>query len=122
MLAERAISHSSKLQSIVLLSIYEAEYMAICEAGKEAVWLRYLFEELGVRESAPIELKTDNQGLIARTSNQEFYRRTKNIDVQFDWIQVTVTIKKIEITYINTNNERSFHINFSRYSQVGVLE
>ena len=38
MLARAAISHSSKLHSIVELSTYEAEYVAIYEAGKEAVW------------------------------------------------------------------------------------
>lgn len=37
MLADAAISHSSKLQSIVTLSTFEAEYVAMCKAEKEAV-------------------------------------------------------------------------------------
>ncbi len=48
MLAGAAISHSSKFQSIVALSTCEAEYVAICEAGKEAVWLGYLCQNLGL--------------------------------------------------------------------------
>ena len=47
MLAGAAISHPSKLQLIVALSIYEAEYVAMCKERKEAVWLRYLLAELG---------------------------------------------------------------------------
>ena len=63
MLAGAAISHSSKLQSIVALSTCEAEYVAMCEAGKEAVWLAYLSAELGFRKrSTPVTLYADNQG------------------------------------------------------------
>ena len=36
-LAGAAISHSSKLQIIITLFTCEAEYIAMCEAGKEAV-------------------------------------------------------------------------------------
>ncbi len=50
MLAEGAISHSSKLHSVIAFSKYEAKYIAICKARKEAVWLRYLLEKLEVRE------------------------------------------------------------------------
>ena len=37
MLAGGAISYSSKLQSIVTLSTCVTEYVAMCQAGKEAV-------------------------------------------------------------------------------------
>ena len=103
MLARGAINHSSKLHSIVAQSTFEAEYMAICKARKEAVWLGYLLEELKVRDPGLIQLKTGNRGLIALASNQDFHRPTKCIDVQFHWIRVDVAIKKIEIRYIPTN-------------------
>ena len=84
MLAGATISHPSKLQSIVALSTCEAEYIAICEAGKEAVWLGYLLAELGFQKrSTPVTLYTDNQGSIALSNNPEFHRRTKCIDVRF---------------------------------------
>lgn len=47
MLAENAIRHSSKLQLIVALSTCKAEYVAMYEVEKEAVWLGYLLAELG---------------------------------------------------------------------------
>ena len=47
MLKGAAISHSSKLQFIVALSDFEAEYFDICEVEKDAVWLGYLLAELG---------------------------------------------------------------------------
>ncbi len=83
MLVTGAISYPLKLQLIVTSSKFEAEYMAMCEARKEAVWLGYLLEELEVREPCLIQLKADNQGSIALASNQEFHRLTKHIDVRF---------------------------------------
>lgn len=39
---------SSRKQSIVATSITDAEYVAICEAAKEVVWIRGLLGELGI--------------------------------------------------------------------------
>ncbi len=84
MLAGAAISHLSKLQSIVVLSNFEAEYVAMCEAEKEAVWLRYLLADLEFRKrSIPVTLSADNQGSITLSNNQKFHCRIKHIDVRF---------------------------------------
>ncbi len=63
-LAECAINHSSKLQSIIVLLIYEAEYIAICKAKKKVVWLGYLLKELEVRRPDPIQLKQKIKSLL----------------------------------------------------------
>ena len=44
------ISWKSTLQSTVALSTTEAEYMAITEAIKEAIWLQGLLENLGLAQ------------------------------------------------------------------------
>ena len=101
MLAGAAIGHSSKLQSIVALSTFEAEYVAMCEAGKEVVWLGYLLAELGFRKrSTPVTLYPDNQGSIALSNNPEFHRCTKHIDVRFHQIREAVSMKQLNIVYI----------------------
>ena len=103
MLAGATISYSSKLQSIVALSTCEAEYVAMCEARKEAVWLGYLLAELGFwKRSTPVILYADNQGSIALLNNPEFHRRTKHIDVRFHWICEAVSIKQLNIVFILT--------------------
>lgn len=65
MLVEAAISHLSKLQSIIALSTCDGEYVTMCEAGKEVVRLGYLLAELRFRKrSILVRLYTNNQGSI----------------------------------------------------------
>ena len=79
-----AISHLFKLQLIVVLSTCEAEYVAIYEAGKEVVLLGYLLAKLEfLKRLTLVTLYADNPGSIALSSNLEFHRRTKHIDVRF---------------------------------------
>ena len=104
LLAGAAISHSSKLQSIVALSTCEAEYIAMCEAGKEAIWIYRLLVELGYqKKNSAILLRADNQGAIALASNPEFHRRTKHIDVRYHWIREAVEQRQIEVVYVPTS-------------------
>ena len=73
-LVRAAISHFSKLLSIVILLTYEVEYIAIYKVGKEAIWLGYLLAELGFwKRSTPVTLYTNNQGSIALSNNSEFH-------------------------------------------------
>ena len=49
----------SILQSLVAMSTTEAEYMAVVEAAKEALWLKRLVEELGLNQGG-IQLHCDS--------------------------------------------------------------
>lgn len=44
------VSWKTSLQHIVALSKIEAEYIALTEAVKEAMWLRGITEELGFKQ------------------------------------------------------------------------
>ncbi|KAG8502301.1 hypothetical protein CXB51_002217 [Gossypium anomalum] len=50
-LAKAPVSWKSTLQSTVAISTTEAEYTAVTEAVKEAIWLNGLLEDLGVVQS-----------------------------------------------------------------------
>ena len=49
-LSGSAISWKATLQNTVALSTTEAEYMALSEAVKEAIWLQGLARELGMTQ------------------------------------------------------------------------
>ncbi|KAL0357996.1 UNVERIFIED_CONTAM: Retrovirus-related Pol polyprotein from transposon TNT 1-94 [Sesamum calycinum] len=69
----------STVQSIVALSTTEAEYMAVAEDAKEALWLNKLAKELGV-EQGGVQLHCDSQSAIYLAKNHVYHARTKHID------------------------------------------
>ena len=102
-LAGAPIFHQSKQQAVVALSSTEAEYMAITEAGKEALWCSRFLSMLGYGDGGPVDLRVDNKGAIVLTENPEFHRTTKHIDLRHHWIREKVESKEIKITYISTH-------------------
>ena len=70
-----AVSWGSMLQKMVALLTMEAEYMALFEAGKGAVWLNKLVQSVafqGLRTAisgGPINMKVDNSGCIDFSKN-----------------------------------------------------
>ncbi len=82
-----AITWLSKKQSVVALSSTEVEYVALSEAGREACWLRSLYEELGFKQTHPTLIKSDNNGAIAMAKNPQFHKRAKHIKMRWHWIR-----------------------------------
>jgi hypothetical protein len=83
-LAGAAISWSLKRQSIIALSSTESEYIGLCYASKEAVWLRRVMRDVGIGrnlEVKPIKIFADNQGSIKIANNSCTTKRSKHIDI-----------------------------------------
>ena len=89
---QRSISSSST----------EAEYVSMCEAGKQLVWAGRLMTQLHLRPNKAIDLKGDNQGCLALIKNPEHHSRTKHIDVQYHYIREIVDDGLIQISYVPT--------------------
>ena len=68
-LFRNVVSWKSSLQSVVALSTTEAEFMALTEATKEALWLQGLIEEIGIKQ-AIVLIYCDSQGAIHLSKNQ----------------------------------------------------
>ena len=79
------ISWKKTLQSIVVLSTTEAEYMAVTGAVKEDIWLRGLVENLGLHQDISTVF-CDSQSAIHLTKHQMYHERTRHIDVRFHFI------------------------------------
>src|SRR5665213_2460535 len=98
-----AISWSSKRQATVALSSTEAEYMALTQATKEAIWLRSLLAELNYTQERPTTLFEDNQSAIALARNPVHHARSKHIDIQHHFVREKIESKEIEISYMATD-------------------
>ena len=96
------ICWKSSVQSTVALSTTEAEYMAVAEAAKEALWLTGLVKELGV-EQGGVQLHCDSQSAIYLAKNQVYHARTKHIDVRYHKIRELITSGKILLQKVHTS-------------------
>ena len=89
----------------VALSLTEAEYMALSEATKEAVWLKVFLGELGEMTSdEAIKMYEDNQGSIALAKNPEFHKRTKHIDIRYHFVREKVALGEVVLEYCSTQD------------------
>ena len=86
-----AVTWAMRKQLSISTSTTEAEYVGLCNAAKEAVWLRNLFEDLGRGQYAggehAVRIYSDNQGALRLTGNPEFHARSKHIDVQYHYVR-----------------------------------
>ncbi|SGZ29881.1 BQ5605_C053g12604 [Microbotryum silenes-dioicae] len=101
--AGAAVSWSSRLQSRVADSTCDAEYLGLSHAGKEAIFLRQLFGELGLSSSEPVLIYGDNQGANALTKNPVFHARTRHIRLREHFVRDMVSLGDIVIQYITTS-------------------
>ena len=100
-LGDTAISWKATLQSTVALSTTEAEYMAVVEAIKEAIWMRGLFGELSLDHKV-IVVHCDSQSAIHLTKDQMFHERTKHIDVKYHFVRDIISQGDISVKKIGT--------------------
>ncbi|XP_055307210.1 uncharacterized protein LOC129571436 [Sitodiplosis mosellana] len=67
------IMRRSQRQETVAQSTTEAEFMAITEGAKEAIWLRQLFEDIGFEQATATKLRVDNLSAIKLVQNPELH-------------------------------------------------
>lgn len=99
-----AVSWSSRLQTLVAQSTTEAEYIAAVDAGREAVWMRNLLQELGYSLSGPTVLHMDNQSAISVAKNPEHHGRMKHLDLRFFWLRDQVKAGLLVPRFVGTEN------------------
>lgn len=99
-LANAAISWTSRTQKSVALSSTEAEYMALSDCSRQAIWIRNLLIEIGYEHFGAVPIAGDNQGSIFIGSNPVQDRRTKHIDIRYHFIRQTIQDGKVELSYI----------------------
>ena len=72
------------LQSVSTLSTKDTEYMTLTEAAKEAIWLKDLVNEMGLKQDS---MKVNvTVKVLCLAKNQIFHARIKHIEVHYHWI------------------------------------
>ena len=99
-LSNAAIAWKSRKQKTVALSTTEAEYVAISESAKEAIYIKSFLKEIGI--DMKIIIFNDNQSARLLTQNTVFHDRTKHIDLKHHAVRDAVKNNKFEIRYLPT--------------------
>ncbi|CAM8908990.1 unnamed protein product [Rhodiola kirilowii] len=94
------VSWKSQLQLIVTLSSTEAEYVAVTEAVKEALWLTGIVGETEGRVPVP-HLHMDSQSAIHLCKDPVYHKRSKHINVRYHFIRDIIDSNEIVLKKIS---------------------
>jgi len=83
----------------------EAEYVALGEAGKEALYLRELLESIGFGCRGSTILFQDNKSTIKLTEGSGAHCRTKRISVRWRGIREWIHEGKLTLKYVQTSEQ-----------------
>lgn len=83
------------------LSGTEAEYMAIVEASKQAIYLRNIFAELTGNLNC-IKLFNNDQSTQKLLTNPIFQKRFKHLDIRRHSIRDVIANRSIRLEYLQT--------------------
>ncbi|GJV81369.1 hypothetical protein Tco_1517239 [Tanacetum coccineum] len=77
-----AVTWKSSKQDTVADSTCESEYIASCEASKEAIWMKNFIGDLRVVPTLqdPIEIFCDNERAVALTKEPKDHEKSKHIE------------------------------------------
>lgn len=100
-----SICWNTKRQASVAASSTEAEYMALFEAVREALWLKSLMTSIKFDNIQPIIIFEDNNGCISIASNPASHKRSKHIDIKYHFSREQVEKNIIKLHYIPTGSQ-----------------
>jgi len=96
------ICWKSKLQQCVATSSMQSEYMALCAATLQSLWLITIIRTIGYSKLNPITLLEDNQSCIQYSKNNTDHDKTKHIDIKYHLVREQVQQGNISIAKIPT--------------------
>ena len=102
-LGKSLVSWNSKMQNCIALSTMEAEYVSMCEALKETLWIKQLLYELNQQ----VETTTtycDNQAAISLVKEPKGHQRSKHIEIKYHFIRNALDDNAIKIEYIKSED------------------
>ena len=92
---------SSKLK-LTTLSSTEFEYVALCEAARDAVWIRRLLRDIGFPQKRATILFEDNMSCIDMVHGRSNHKASKHINPKFHFTCEQVKKGKIAIRHKDT--------------------
>jgi hypothetical protein len=92
----------------VALSTAEAEYIAVCMAVREAVWLRKLLAGLFGQMLDATVIHCDNQSCVKLSENPVSHDTTKHVEIKYHYIRDIVQRKAVRVEYLPTDEQIAY--------------
>nr|GFA53999.1 retrotransposon protein, putative, Ty1-copia subclass [Tanacetum cinerariifolium] len=101
-----AVDWKSAKQSIFASSSAEAEYIAVFDASKEAVWVRKIIYGLGVVPTIkePISMYYDNTGAIAIANESGITKGARHFRVKVHYLREVIEFGDIKLEKVYTDD------------------
>ena len=80
----------------------QSEYMALCSACLQSLWLITIFRAIGYNKLDPIVLLEDNQSCIEYSKNNTAHDRTKHIEIKFHLVREQIQQGNIALAKVPT--------------------
>ncbi|GKB61471.1 retrotransposon protein, putative, ty1-copia subclass [Tanacetum coccineum] len=104
LIVTRAVTWKSLKQNTVADSICESEY--ICEASKEAIWIKNFIGDLGVVPTVqnPIEIFCDNESVVSLTKEPKDHIKSKHIERKYHFVRSKVKERHMIVKHIRSED------------------
>eukprot|EP00253_Pinus_taeda_P007718 PITA_07718 len=99
------ITWACKKQSVISLSLAEAQYHGAIEASKEALWLCQILSEFGFQQQHPTTLSCDNQSVIQLCKYPIQHQRNKHIELHIHFIKKLIHDHFLEVQYCSIDDQ-----------------
>jgi hypothetical protein len=101
------IAWKSKAGKSVTLSSTEAEYFALSEIAKEAIFVKQVIDSMGMNLIFPIVIQVDNVGAIYLAKNYTTSQRTKHIDIRTHFVRQFVEDGIIKVVFVKSEDNEA---------------
>ena len=87
----RVVCYKTKYQETIALSSTEAEFVALCDAGKVVLYARSILNDLHVPQDNATVIFEDNRGALLMAQQRQPTKRTRHMEVKYfvvsDWVE-----------------------------------
>jgi hypothetical protein len=106
MMNQGPICWQSRLQKLCAQSTAEAEIYAVVETSKEAIHVRLICEELGIRpQGKPMRIREDNNACIHLGHGLRGSKSAKHFEVRLRFLHERIVSREIEFARISTEDQ-----------------
>lgn len=86
----------------------EAEYRSMASTCYEVIWLKFLLTDFCFDHKGAIKLYCNNQSTIHLCKNLVVHERTKDIEMDYHFIQDKVMQGRIELVCVHTSSQIAY--------------